>query len=93
MTHQQRAHWLQLRFPLTIVADHYRGSYSGGKYVAFPYDYDELDPAIHGGDGDCAAYWSNVDQSTYGVGETPQEALQSLVERMEAGTIDQKDKR
>jgi hypothetical protein len=90
MTTPQRAHWLERHYPLTIIADRYQGGYSSGKYVAFPLDFDELDPAIRGGDGDCAEFWSTQDQSTYGVGETPQAAFQSLVERMEAEPVDSK---
>lgn len=82
MTDEQRTHWLQLGYPLTIVADRYSGTYSGGKYIAFPQHFDALDLAIHGSDGDCAAYWFEADQSTYGVGETPQEAVQNLKEKL-----------
>ncbi len=82
MTHQQRTHWLESHYPLTIVADRYQGSYSGGKYIAFPQHFDALDPAVHGSDEDCAAYWFEADQSPYGVGETPQEAVQDLKEKL-----------
>jgi hypothetical protein len=82
MRELNRAFWLEEHYPTTIVRDRYSGLFSGGKYVAFPSSFDELDPAIGGDDGDCAAYWAEADQSPYGVGETPQEAVQHLKEKL-----------
>ena len=67
-------------WPLTIIADRYQGTYSGGKYLAFNLAHDEIPEYIHGGDCDEMEFWESELEAKYiiGKGNTPQEALNDL---------------
>lgn len=64
-------------YPCTIVADRYDGTYSGGKFTAWPCDYYNLPEELGGGDPDEMSLFSS-DTLLYGKGNTPQEAYENL---------------
>lgn len=73
--------WLMVEWPVTIVADRYRGVYSGGAWTAWPLEPSELPTEIFEDDLECRAWWvkhrSNA-EIPVGVGATPDAALASL---------------
>ena len=71
--------WKQLHYPTTIVADRYDGTYSHGKWLAFPIDYYDLPEDIDSGDLECGEFWRKY-PGPVGKGNTPQEAFDNLVE-------------
>ena len=46
-------------YPITIIRDRYNGTYSGGKYLAFNLNYDEIPPQINADDVTCFLYWQD----------------------------------
>ena len=77
-------YWCKTCYPLTIVKDRYSGCYSGGEYLAFPYDYYELEKyatGIEDGDFECREFWQNY-TGYVGKGATPNEALEDLKKNM-----------
>jgi hypothetical protein len=82
MTDQQRTRWIEYLYPLTIVADRYSGAYSGGEYVAFPLDFDEIDPAVNADDVACATFWTEEQTQAVGLGESPEAAFHDLKVKM-----------
>lgn len=70
--------WKQLHYPTTIIADRYNGTYSKGKWLAFPINYYELPEDIDSGDLECADFWERY-KGPVGKGNTPQEAFDDLV--------------
>jgi hypothetical protein len=82
MTNFDRDFWNKYHCPLTIVADRYTGAYSGGKFVAYPVEFDEIPPDVDGDDVDCATFWGEEHPWPVGRGETPEEAFQDLKEKM-----------
>jgi len=67
-------------YPLTIVCDRYCGAYSGGKFVAWPLDADQVPEGPDWGDCGCMDFWEQNVQLV-GLGSTPEEAVDSLIER------------
>jgi len=80
----------------TIINDRYGGSYSGGAWVAFNLEADEVPWEVDGGDDDCDAFWcrtqNNIIQkdidhhsSEYiiGLGKDPNEAYSDLIAKLE----------
>ena len=78
-------------YPLTIVADRYRGVYSGGEYLAFNMLPNNIPAAIWGDDNACASFWSawknghSLEQVLIdylnmgvGVGDTIEDAIEDL---------------
>ena len=68
-------------YPLTIVMDRYTGTYSGGKFLAFNLDFDEIPEEVNGGDVTCANFFYSTD-IVYGRGDTPNEAYEDLQRRL-----------
>lgn len=68
-------------YPVTIVADRYRGSYSRGKYLAFQLDPEHIPEAVGAGDTEEDMFW-NFDNKNgeipVGRGDTPTAALEDL---------------
>lgn len=81
----QRERWVRNLWPCTIIRDRYSGTYSGGAWVAFPLDYDAIPAAVSGDDLSCGTFWGEYDPEDYGVGDSPEVALQDLVRKMGAG--------
>lgn len=77
--------WLELTYPVTIISDRYSGTYSGGLFVAFPENYTDLpgteDEGPDGDDVDCMMFWKHYD-APYGIGSTPNQAFENLVQKM-----------
>ena len=69
-------------YPLTIICDRYGGVYSGGRYLAFNLDYDEIPSAINGDDMECYGYWLE-NQLIVGKGRYIEEAVDDLYNQLE----------
>jgi len=68
-------------YPLTIVTDRFGGAYTGGKYLAFPLDnYCKFVTDNYEEDGSILIDKEDpsIPQRIYGVGDTPNEALEDL---------------
>lgn len=65
------------RYPCTIVSDRYSGTYSGGQWLAWPLDYDNVPGGSDAGDCECGDFWRHYKRPV-GKGNTPQEALDDL---------------
>lgn len=75
-------------YPLTIVTDRYCGAYTGGKYLAFPLDnYCKFVTDNYEEDGSILIDKESpsLPQRIYGVGETPNEALDDLKKLVREG--------
>lgn len=70
-------------YPLTVVADRYRGCYSGGKWTAWNMYPDSIPYGPFGDDTSCLEFWSLDHTFPVGIGGTPDEAVQNLKEKME----------
>ena len=78
-------------YPLTIVADRYRGVYSGGEYLAFNMRPNDIPTEVWGDDDTCLSFWSawkngnsleqvliNYLDMGVGVGDTIEDAIEDL---------------
>ena len=70
-----------LLYPITIIKDRYNGIYSGGAFLAFNLDYDEIPWEINQDDVTCMVFWSTNKNMIVGRGATPQEAYENLCYR------------
>ena len=73
-------------YPLTVICDRYSGVYSGGKYLAFNNSFDEIPFEICSGDANCMIFWAEENKYpvyTIGKGDTPLEALEDLIKKLE----------
>ena len=78
-------YWLKEHYPLTVISDRYDGTYSGGKYTAWPALYFRIPLEVDGSDNDCDDFWSNeADESFIGFGSTVQEAIDDLEKKLKA---------
>lgn len=66
-------------YPITIVADRYGGTYSGGKWLAFNIDYHKLPVDIDGDDITCANFWKSY-KGKVGKGISSKDALKNLID-------------
>ena len=64
-------------YPLTITADRYCGTYSGGCYIAWNLDAECIPEDANGGDLECWDFWDN-NTIVCGKGYTVSEALADL---------------
>lgn len=75
--------FLEEHYPLTIVSDRYGGSYSGGKFTAWPELFYRIPEAIEGDDIACSTFWwKEADTSLIGIGSTPEVALNDLLTKV-----------
>ena len=76
--------WWGQEYPCTIVKDRYGGSYSGGKWTAWPLDAEDVPRETEMGDRACEMWWSAARESRVdvGVGVTPDEAFADLLRHM-----------
>ena len=65
-------------YPLTIILDRYDGAYSGGKWLAFNMDYDEIPKEINSSDIECVKFWHKNKDLIVGRGKGLEEALDDL---------------
>lgn len=68
-------------YPLTVIRDRYNGVYSGGDYLAFNLDFDEMSPGIIGDDVECANFFYEC-AVVYGKGDTLMAAVADLCEKL-----------
>lgn len=72
-------------YPLTIIADRYSGTYSGGRILAWNLEADAIPEGAQGYDGDDALdFWEN-DKTPCGKGRTVSEAVLDLYVKMKGG--------
>lgn len=74
-------------YPLTIIKDRYDGAYSKCKYLAFNKEYYEVSKDVSDDDSKCIEFWSSY-SDIVGKGNSPKEAVENLVESIEADIID-----
>ena len=71
-------------YPLTIILDRYSGVYSGGKYTAWPLNYDEIPHGASADDTACMVFWE-IWKFPVGKGDTAEEAITNLAEKLAEG--------
>lgn len=69
--------WFRSFHPTTIVNDRYGGSYSGGRWLAFPLEHGEVPAAVDGCDRACVLFWDSY-TGPVGRGSSPDEAFENL---------------
>ena len=74
--------WLEEQYPLTVVHDRYGGTYSGGKFLAFPREFDEIESEVCGSDPECMLYWHEFEDFV-GKGATIDEAISDLRNKLQ----------
>ena len=72
-------------YPLTIIRDRYDGIYSGGMYLAFNLDYDEIPSEISGSDIPCLEWWKENKYILVGKGYDITSAIFDLIVKMNDG--------
>lgn len=72
--------WLRDYFPTTIVRDRYDGCHSGGRWLAFADESDYLPTFL---EDDDPYIWKRTTW-IYGRGDTPGEAMDDLIRRVNA---------
>lgn len=71
-------------YPLTVVADRYSGTYSGGKWTAWNLYPWEVPDGTFGDDCGCFDFWqSDCEEYCIGIGNTPEEAICDLKTKMD----------
>ena len=67
-------------WPLTVVADRYQGTYSGGKYVAMNVEPHEFPEEPFDDDITASDFWDNIQKTkiSIGYGKTPKKAIKDL---------------
>lgn len=68
-------------YPITIIADRYNGTYSGGKWTAWNQDFYDIPKEIDGDDVTCFEFW-NDNMEVVGLGNTPEEACLDLITKI-----------
>lgn len=69
---------MDYQYPVTIVADRYAGTYSGGNYTAWPLYPHQLPDGHDDGDSECMNFWYEYKEPV-GKGRTPQAAFEDLL--------------
>lgn len=68
---------------ITIIADRYSGTWSGGKFTAWNMPLCDIPYAIVDNDVPCKEFWySTAKEYLIGIGDTPQEAYDDLMGKM-----------
>lgn len=75
-------------YPLTVVADRYNGTYSGGRFLAFNLDSYDVPTEIHEDDVTCMNFWYNEPSIIVGKGKTMKEAVEDLYKKMVENNIE-----
>ena len=73
--------WLREEYPLTVIGDRYGGTYSKSLYLAFPYDFTDINPDVNGGDVECMKFWETFD-GFVGKGATVEDAVKDLHQKL-----------
>ncbi len=77
MSPKEKIETLGILYPITIVMDRYSGTYSGGDWLAFNLNADQIPEDVFGSDVPCAGLWDH-NKIPVGIGPTPEEALEKL---------------
>lgn len=75
--------WLESLWETTIILDRYGGTYSGAAWTAWPYPEYQIPEYAQAGDVECRDFWEDHKDFPIGRGNTPNEALADLRQRME----------
>lgn len=68
-------------YPLTIIKDRYGGSYTKGEYLAFNAKHFHIPKEVQGDDM-TQVDWIHDTKMIYGVGDTPEGAIEDLKRRL-----------
>ena len=82
MNYKEKQNWLVMKYPCTVIADRYNGTYSDAAYLAFPLDFYDVPKDVSGEDNECAYFWYKYAEPV-GKGASPQEAIDDLVAQMQ----------
>lgn len=74
--------WLLNQYPLTIIADRYSGTYSGGEFTAWAEYPQNIPKEAMASDITCGLFWVNTD-FIVGRGSNPNAAVEDLINRIE----------
>ena len=69
-------------YPVIIIADRYGGVYSGGKYTAWPCTPWDIPVEAAADDVTCAGFWAEHGTELVGLGNTPDEAMNDLINKV-----------
>lgn len=70
-------------YPLTIFHTRYNGGYEGGLYVALNVRFENVRTSLTGDDAECMEAFAILEEEMpIGRGDTPNEALNDLLRRM-----------
>lgn len=69
-------------YPTTIIDDRYGGTYSGGKYTAWPCTPWDVPEEVGADDETCAGFWAGYGSELVGLGNTPDEAMNDLIKKV-----------
>lgn len=71
-------------YPCTINSDRYGGGYSGGEWVAWAIDAEDVPAGPEGCDTSAEMFWGRPGTwNPAGIGNTPNEALANLREKLQ----------
>ena len=71
-----------MKYPCTVIADRYNGTYSKAAYLAFPLDFYDVPEDVSGEDNECIYFWDNYAEPV-GKGASAKEAIDNLVAQMQ----------
>ena len=77
-------------YPLTITADRYSGVYSGGNFIAWNLDADEIPDDIYSDDCGCHEFWL-TNKIPVGKGKTVEEAIGNLYIILNGGKVNENE--
>lgn len=69
---------------VTIIADRYSGTYSGGKFTAWDMPLSEIPYDVVDNDCPCRDFWYSAEDALIGIGDTPQEAYEDLIKKKQS---------
>jgi len=69
-------------YPLVVINDRYNGVYSGAEWTAWEDYPDAIPDAIFGDDDSCLDFWLEANKSNIGLGNTPEEAIADLRQKL-----------
>lgn len=75
---------MKMVYPLTITCDRYSGTYSGGLYIAWNMRAFEVPTEPFLDDATCFGFWLSYDKSKCAVGNTIEEAIENLRNKLES---------
>ena len=65
-------------YPLTVTADRYSGTYSGGNFIAWNLKPSDVPTEPFGSDVECMTFWNCNSTVICGKGSTLEEAVENL---------------